>query len=33
MVVNEDVYGQMTPEKALAVIEEIVKKEENHGAL
>ena len=32
MVVNEDVYGQMTPEKALAVTEEIVKKEANHAA-
>jgi len=27
VVVNEDVYGQMTPEKALGVLEEIIKKE------
>jgi len=27
MVVNEDVYGQMTPEKAVAVVDEIIRKE------
>jgi NADH-quinone oxidoreductase subunit E len=27
VVVNDDVYGQMTPEKAIAVLEEIIKKE------
>ncbi|MBF0594023.1 MAG: NAD(P)H-dependent oxidoreductase subunit E [Candidatus Omnitrophica bacterium] len=28
MVVNEKVYGQMSPEKAVAVVEEIMKKED-----
>jgi NADH-quinone oxidoreductase subunit E len=28
IVVNDEVYGQMTPEKAVAVIDEIIKKEE-----
>ncbi|MCE5273335.1 NAD(P)H-dependent oxidoreductase subunit E [bacterium] len=31
MVVNETVYGQMTPEKATAVLDEIIAKEKNES--
>ncbi|MDD3118608.1 MAG: NAD(P)H-dependent oxidoreductase subunit E [Victivallales bacterium] len=31
MVVDEDVYGQITPEKAIAVVDEIIAAEKNTG--
>ncbi|MBP9561342.1 MAG: NADH-quinone oxidoreductase subunit NuoE [Syntrophorhabdaceae bacterium] len=30
MVINEEVYGQLTPERAIEIIEEIINKEEVH---
>jgi NADH-quinone oxidoreductase subunit E len=30
MVVNEEVYGQLTPERATAIIDDIIRKEANH---
>jgi NADH-quinone oxidoreductase subunit E len=30
MVVNEEVYGQLTPEKAIAIIDEIIQREESN---
>ncbi|HOJ70559.1 MAG TPA: NADH-quinone oxidoreductase subunit NuoE [Syntrophorhabdaceae bacterium] len=30
MVINEEVYGQLTPERATEIIEDIIRKEENH---
>jgi len=32
VVINEEVYGQVTPEKAVVLIEEILKKEESNAA-
>lgn len=31
LVVNDDVHGQMTPQKAIALIDGIMEKEEGHG--